>query len=285
MKGLTKEVKKMYEFPVNREELFTSSGLDSGWDVLYRPDTGEILSVVTRDNYKLITHKEAIEPLVESLDMVGGFALERIQINNNGSRIEIGFVNKEITYDVDGNGDEISPTFRVINSYDKQYGLTYLMGTYRLVCENGLRLFRDMERIREFHVGRVDPIRMTEQIEKNLEKFPQLAKNYRKMVKKTVRNQLLLAIINNRELSWKVKIAMFERMREEGYLDFDDDLKKVSSEKEISIKKQFTLWYLYNVFTRLMTHDRRVMKSGYRVECERKFSDFVWREAMKRERR
>ena len=280
MKGLTRELKKTYEFPVARDALIIDGiGTQTDFDALYRPETEEVLSIVSKD-YKLVTHKDAVDPILESLEMVGGFELEKIQVDKLGRRMEIGFVNKEIRYDVDGDGDKISPTFRILNSYDKQYGLTYSIGAFRLVCSNGLRLFRNMERIREFHVGQVDPIRMAGKIEKNLDKFPTLAENYKKMVEKIAKNSLILSIILSRDLTWKIKEAVLEQIRNDGFLDYDK-AREIKTAKDFQIRKKFTIWYLYNVFTYLMTHNKEVVKSGYRINFERKFADMMWKEALR----
>ena len=60
-------MKLSYDFPIVRENLPNSVGKDTGFDAIYRKDSGVNLGVVSKE-YKLITHKDAINSVVRELE-------------------------------------------------------------------------------------------------------------------------------------------------------------------------------------------------------------------------
>lgn len=266
----SKELKERYDFKIKREKLKTSEGIDVGKDALIRVDTKQVLGIVSPDKYKIVTHKAAIESLGEVLDKVGGFTLSSVDTILGGAMMYAKF-KSDREYEIgkldDGKPDLISPVFTVSNSFNRYMSLIYDMGAERLICSNGLKIFKRMPRIRNFHVGKVNPIRMVGEFEKILDKFEKEdIKKYEILTKAQVTSKFLLNIIKDENLNWKFKDQVLEALSKDGYFELNgvDESKKIETEKQFNLK-QIQAWYLYNVFTYVLTHgkelrvDRRVV--------------------------
>jgi hypothetical protein len=121
-----------------------------GKKALINAITGEVLSVVNND-YRLVTNQEAINlalqccqeifPDTESSD----WKILKVNAPHTKTYCFIDFYNKsdylnfEIT-PTQEKPDIYMPFVRVINSYNKRYQLTFLIGFCRQVCSNGLIL-------------------------------------------------------------------------------------------------------------------------------------------------
>jgi len=97
-------------------------------------DTGAVMDIVS-DQYKVVTHKEALEPVLAAL-YDGGFSFTRTALYNDGQRLNIEATNKNTEYRV---GDDVFfPRVQVLNSYDRTVSVKVIFGLFRLVCSNGM---------------------------------------------------------------------------------------------------------------------------------------------------
>lgn len=109
-----------------------------GFKRVYRPDQDLTLSVVS-DQYKLVQHREAMEPAVEILGREG-WKVDASRIERDGSSAFVQLtrrdaISPEVTRVV---GEKVGERLMLRNSYDKSSSLTFTMGAIVLVCSNGM---------------------------------------------------------------------------------------------------------------------------------------------------
>ncbi len=158
-------------FTVKRERLFRKDGADTGHDVLFRKDTGEQLSVMSKQ-YGLVTHREAVDFAVGLLANSGvdtsGIASQSI-VSSKGSKLFHKIAFPAYTFDAaeatgvrntafDGKpgSDKITPIITVRNSYDGTSPITFDGGCMRLVCENGMKVRNSLYVVKLRHGKNVD---------------------------------------------------------------------------------------------------------------------------------
>ncbi len=126
---------KDYDFRVDREQLFRKDGTDSVYDALFDKDTGEQLSVVSRD-YQLVTHTEAVDAYHKVFDsMDESVEHYRFETMNRGKKFRGEF--KLPNHEFDVAGDHFIPTLIAENSIDRTRSFISRFGLYRMICENG----------------------------------------------------------------------------------------------------------------------------------------------------
>jgi len=231
----------------------------------------QVLGMVKQDIYKIVTHKEAVEPIEQALSSVGGFGFQSLRVINGGAVMFAEYVDTgDRKVDVTGDGDFVVPTIKVINSYNKQYRLSYTLGGFRLVCSNGLKVFKIGEQIKNFHMGKVDPIKMAVEIDNALRSFMEEGYAfYRQMGSTIAKMEIVKQILTDRYITAKFKLEVVKQLAMDGYIDPVENIDEAMAID--NFKKKISLWLLYNVFTYVLTH------AGIRVDRVEKYSNHIKR--------
>ena len=164
----TPDQRKVFDFPVKREPIVNSMRKDTGFDNIFRTDSGGNLGVVSRD-YKMVSHKVAIMDVLRSFEENGLPQVEpvRIAASAQGGRLFAEFKFLDENYDLGIKttedrkvGDILAPGFKIFNSYDRS--LKYSLSAFflRLECTNGMttteNLFHDSQRhIPKLEIGKM----------------------------------------------------------------------------------------------------------------------------------
>lgn len=131
-------------FPVLREPVLWK-GEETKYDHLINGNTDKVISIVTKD-YELIQNSE----IYEHLKNFEGLRLVELH-NFNDTKFYYTFIMDGESIWV-GN-EELKPTIRVVNSYDRTTSLTFMAGHFRMVCSNGAFIGEILEKFRAIHMG------------------------------------------------------------------------------------------------------------------------------------
>ncbi|KKM28098.1 hypothetical protein LCGC14_1568170 [marine sediment metagenome] len=256
----TAEQRKVFDFPVKREKLLNPQQHDTGYDAIYRTDSGANLGVVGR-GYKLIPHRIAILDVLRQFEENGLPKVEpvRIAASAMGSRLfaEFKFAEKfdlGIASTEDPKvGDLISPGFKIINSYDRSIEYSLSAFLLRLTCTNGMtvteQLFFDSQR----HVAKLE-------INKMVDSFVEKYGDMRDIVVPAIRN------LSDKE----VTPSYFENQlnglpawfRTEA-ISYMSDHNLVAMEDgedgpELVMMKKISNWDFYNSLTYVLSHSDEI---------------------------
>ncbi|MFC1481069.1 DUF932 domain-containing protein [Candidatus Neomarinimicrobiota bacterium] len=132
------------ERSINIEELSSQRILgshhqpDPGHKVIFRPDTGELISVA-RNTYRLISNEELITQFYEELSdrQIQAF-IDPANSCFDSRRMRLQITFPQIKFK-DGDS-EISLSLFVHNSYDGSESVRFVFGAMRYICENGMVL-------------------------------------------------------------------------------------------------------------------------------------------------
>lgn len=252
-------MEKKYDFPVTREKLERSDGVDTGYDTLYRPDTGSNLGVVSR-KYQMVKHADAMEMVFGILDrMKLEHSEPRVKLSGQGKRMyssipfpDMRFNPTEGLEDFNGKED-FDPVMRVHNSYDGSLKFSFLYGVEKLICTNGATVFKAAQSISLRHVSEnidFDKIRPT--IETSLDKTIVKTKDQvNKLVSEDGFNYLNL-IMAESVLANTYKRAIIEAIGE-NHIDSVKDNRGNIVEFSEGVDP-FTAYYLWNIITNVSTH-------------------------------
>ena len=104
-----------------------------GYQRLMRPDTGDTLSIMT-DQYKLVQHKDAMLPAVDTLGRDGWTVkASRIQRHGASAYVELIRVDRAVTVV----GQRVGERILMRNTYDGTSQLSFQVGGIVLICSNG----------------------------------------------------------------------------------------------------------------------------------------------------
>ena len=107
------------EIPVMYDVVKTTNGkkhdVDSGYKLIVREDTNDVLSCVT-NSYKLVTNKEIMQKASPILKNQGAH-LEEMRIFGNGARTKYKYRFPDTKVEI-ATGDFVNPEVIINNSYD-----------------------------------------------------------------------------------------------------------------------------------------------------------------------
>jgi len=139
--GKPKEFLEDYQFPVEETEIATATGIVvPNQRAIVRTDTNTVLGTVG-SNYKLLSHAEALDPILNALEDRGQKLFKRVALTKNGAHMyaSVYFPGEEMGVGKAG-GDSFWPGITVINSLDGILKYHLESTIYRLVCTNGMRV-------------------------------------------------------------------------------------------------------------------------------------------------
>ena len=140
--GEVMEHKAEYDFPISEQPIATNSGIViPDRRAIVRTDTNQILGMVG-SNYKVLSHKDALEPIIDGLQNRGFETFQRTTLTQNGARMfaNIYFPNKEREIKIGKSNDTYWPGISIVNSLDGTLKYHLEASIYRLICTNGMRV-------------------------------------------------------------------------------------------------------------------------------------------------
>lgn len=234
---------KIYDFPVLRERLNCDDGTYAGRHVIRNKDTGDVLGVVG-EGYELLEHEKAIESAEKVLGQIGIGRWDRTKINmtKDGARmrVEYDFPEKEVEIGKlpnNGGPDIVNPRLILTNSYDESLEYGFILGAYRLVCTNGLRIGKDIFRIRRKHTSGliVDEV-LNNALMASKMFFDKTVPRYQELYKTEVENVSdFLESLKERK---KIPVRLVDKITD-----------------RIATKSFTNQWDIYNEFTSYLSHD------------------------------
>lgn len=259
-------------FPVAREKLFRSDGVDSQYDALYRGDTGEQLSVVGRD-YQLVTHQDAIEKVQETLDSMGeNFDCFREGLTNRGKKLYAEYKLTNHEFDVDGDG--MIPTLVVENSIDRSKSFRSRFGLYRLVCSNGLVVpVKEVQNLRFVHyMDNVDLDQVAAGIKAGLVELKDNFKHkFQKLNNENIAKNDVQKFLEDQSFPVAFKIEVAQAMIDQNLAMFEY-AKTSNIEKPVEVDMGTISAYAWlNVLTYVATH--KIQSLNKRIKIDSMISD------------
>lgn len=144
---------KALDFDAVLTPVYDQSGHEiPGYRRVFREDRDETLSIVS-DQYKLVQHKDALQPAVALLHGEGwGVKASRVERNGASAFVELERRDKTVTIV----GQQVGERLMLRNSYDKSSSLSFTLGAIVLICGNGAVAPRGKVGFSGHHVGDLD---------------------------------------------------------------------------------------------------------------------------------
>jgi len=158
-----------YQFGIREEKVVTQSGVVvPGRRVIVRTDTDTPLGIVG-SNYKVLTHSEALDPILDALKRKNVKTFQRVALTGDGARMfaNIYFPGNEINLASrthEGGRDNCWPGITVVNSLDGTLKYSLEATIYRLACTNGMRIPTAISRAATTHSKNKNYDEMVEEI-------------------------------------------------------------------------------------------------------------------------
>lgn len=257
-----------YDFDLTTESTCTSSGIEiPRLRSIVRTDTNQVVGCV-KSNYKVLTHKEAIDPIIESLSK-NHDVFKRIFVTDSGSKMFANLYLKDANTTISQN-DGFWPGVSIVNSLDGSLKYRAEATIFRLICTNGLRVPVSIKSFVQLHSKNSDLSVAIEDFFGNFENtggFSRLSRLAVTPVK--TQNELqgvLESVFEDKKLGFPKKYSQ-----------------RVSDELNIE-KSAFgllTYWNVYNAFNSVIEHD--ILREQGKIERARlldenlfsKFYEFV----------
>jgi hypothetical protein len=151
---------------------------------LYRvicSDKGMPLSIVTK-SYVLIDHCDVVESLARSLRELERDILPypaEIYVGDGGAKFSLRIILPDILFDP-GDGHPVAGRVEILNSVDRSIPFRLNMGHFRLVCSNGLMMWKSTVDLLAFHIkGRLDKDKVDDALAEGWKHLPRKGDSYR----------------------------------------------------------------------------------------------------------
>lgn len=242
-----------WDFPVELQETFDRKGNKiKGNRVVVRTDTGEHMSRGVGDKYKIITHSDVVNSIMDSIDDVantlGTAYEEKIHIIDGGRKLrgEINFPDWKIEPMV----DDIC-TFRIqfYNSYDTSWAFQHMAEAFRLWCKNGCTTPNTVAKTWAKHTTNVSVTASSAKILAGFEAFKQSDTLFKSYVDNRISYETAEMFINDMLCKVKQRGSLGNphfnmRRREELLRMWDENRAHIGNNQ----------WALYNTLTEWATH-------------------------------
>lgn len=246
------EIVEKVSFEVKREPIRNPTGKDTGFDTIYRKDSGDNLGVVSR-NYKLVHHQDIVESIAEKFksNKLPEISPLSLNLTGNGARMFLHLQFKQ-SYNLTNSRkdpDYISPGALAINSYDRSSQFVLEGFIRRVVCSNLMMVRESFLRIRSKHTHNLEEGII---INKFVESFP----NFKNSVIPKL-SQMTNTLITEDKLI--EGLNYFPGWVQEEGLQYLQKHKKITYEEvedniEVSILNKLSAWEFVNCFTYILTH-------------------------------
>jgi hypothetical protein len=125
-------------FGIERQPLITSSGIPVDKEALVREDTGTVLGIIS-PGYKVVSNNDVSDLFDRALE---NYPVAKVtdHLDSIGKRWKrrIVFDKDELSYDVDGRGDNVGVMIEIHNGYDARTAWGFNVLGYRWICQNGM---------------------------------------------------------------------------------------------------------------------------------------------------
>ena len=266
-----------FDFGVGRERIHLSNGKDTGFDALYRKDTGEALSIVT-PKYKLTPHKDAnafVETLLSKQNIDYEYGKTAVAAGGNRFFREFRFPSMKFVPGEDGGPnntaldgghlDEYIPTIIVRNSYDRSSTLDFTYGGYRLICSNGMIIGKTIQRIQIKHIVNPDfqyiGTELVDRLESTIEDFK---RTYDTLNSQSVTPYLETLMLETLTKKMAMTLAAMSSGLIQLHYDSDGNIETVTASKQLSA------YSLLQLATNVATH--QVRKFHRSLEMQQKIA-------------
>jgi len=187
------------------------------------------LATVSND-YPIIKHSDIVAKLEDGMGL-GNTTIKTI-LSKDGAQMQRIYTLNDYSVEVRP-GDEISPSIRIINSYNGATCIGFYIDAVRLVCTNGMIAIRQFMSMNYRHFGNRFNLNLFAQNAKKLTKgFDEYSRNWRGWITEKVTQDRADLLLNYMPVRLRPMIAS-------RYSDNFDGTK----------------WGLYNAYTASLTHD------------------------------
>jgi len=258
-------------FTTGREKIFRSNQDYVGHDVIYRNDNNLQLGVVSK-GYTVISHQEAIQPVEDALNQLGMKHKFDFKLDRGGAKmfaraymIDAEFDPATVTgipntaFDGKTNQDIFTPMLRVQNAYDKSRPFAVDFGVMRLWCLNGAKVYHNIDRITIKHIGDVNLEKIGDFINRNIAATIEGMTDFYVRANETSGHDILQQLIISTEISERIKKLAVLQLSGFGHATYSETgkIRKTQKLESFVPSEEFSLYLLYNVLTRISSHESR----------------------------
>jgi hypothetical protein len=208
---------------------------------IVRNDTNTVVGVVG-GNYKVLTHAEALDPILERLTAKGVTTFKRVALTANGAKMfaNIYFPSEEMSVGRGSNGDNCWPGISIVNSLDGTLKYSMEATIYRLVCTNGMRMPVTLASLFTTHSKNKSFDDIVEEI------LAQVSDTNRFAVFQKWANTLMTESEMREEVTKVIHTSMFPAR----YMELVDN--EIARETSNGVR---SVWGLYNAFNSVLEHN------------------------------
>lgn len=229
-----------YEFTVREESAHTDSGIEiPRMRVIVREDTDEVVGTV-KSNYKVLSHADALNPILHELERRGRDIHKRILVTQGGARMYAHLYFKDTEFNVKGD-DRVWPGTTIVNSLDGSVKYLAEPNALRLVCTNGMVIRAAIARFVQLHSKSADWSSVVDDllgIIDNEDTFNPIRKWASISTDEEMVNNLIKSVFEDKAFPAKYEESVLGELANE--------------------RSQFgdlTLWNVYNAFHSVLEHD------------------------------
>jgi hypothetical protein len=194
------------------------------------PSGEETYLATVSNEYPIIKHSDIVSKLEEGMNLSN--ASIKTIVSKNGAQMQRIYTLNDYSVEVRP-GDEISPSIRIVNSYNGATCIGFYIDAVRLVCTNGMVAIKQFMSMNYRHFGNRFNLNLFAQNAKKLTKgFDDYSRNWRKWLTEDVTQERADLIVNY--MPARLRPMISSRYSE----NFDG-----------------TKWGLYNAYTASLTHD------------------------------
>ena len=145
-------------------------------------DVGLPLSIVSSKSYALIDHCVVVDSLARSLKELGrdiSTYPAEMYVGDGGCKFGLRVVLSDIALDP-GDGYPVAGRVEILNSVDRSIPFRLNMGHFRLVCSNGLMMWKSTVDLLALHIkGRLDKDKVDGALAEGLKQLPRKGDSYK----------------------------------------------------------------------------------------------------------
>jgi len=216
--------------------------------------TGMTYAIVS-NRYKLLKHEDAIAAVSKVLERENLTDYKvKAELSNDGAVCSVEWVFPKKTYEVQ-EGDFISPSVKMINSYDTSMMFNVFVNGLRLVCLNGMTRAEKIAAYTKKHTTNLNLKKMQSILTKGLDKFSEQIDAWKQLTVENVDQKMLEDVKDIfTQKDFKEVMRESEVSTKQNLYDFAMYYKDDDGKRKIELQGQLTKWILYNIATQYITH-------------------------------
>ena len=204
---------------------------------------------IVSNQYELIYHEEVLKKLLDAVPEEFGDPLVDISMFKQGARANFNVKFPELAQ-FEIKGSETNVEYNLRNSYDRSAYLNFSAGLDELVCSNGLRVFKEKERMGAKHIGQtISSFQLGDKLKNSLEGISESHKIFLQWAEHKISEIEMNSIVESLPYSEKEQEALVAL-----------PLLNHGNASLMTLKEDATIWSVYSAGTQ-MVHE---LKSGER---------------------